>query len=149
MMGTFTFFAFFSLHNKLARFWWKVGKKSCHKAPRLLGYYSICCSPLFSRPSNLVINRVFEWAVLGQHFIWYGKNWKGRQEENSSGQHTCIFSTFQAFFLCVLAETHFHQNGETHFQNRETHFRNQETHFREPKNSLFACFSSCFVLFIP
>ena len=60
------------------------------------------------------------------------------------------------FFLCVLAETHFRQNGETHFQNRETHFRNRETHFRnrethfrEPKNSLLACFSSFFVLLTP
>ena len=32
-------------------------------------------------------------------------------------------------FLCVLGETYFPKNGETHFPNAETCFQNAETHF--------------------
>ena len=42
--------------------------------------------------------------------------------------------------MCVLAETHFEKNAETHFKKGETHFKNSETHFNQPKNSFFAGF---------
>ncbi len=43
-------------------------------------------------------------------------------------------------FLCVLAETHFEKNAETHFKSGETHFKNSETHFNQPKNSFLRDF---------
>ena len=51
---------------------------------------------------------------------------------------------YPGFFLCVLAETHFEKNAETHFKNGETHFKNSETHFNLPKTHFCGIFLSVF-----
>ena len=48
--------------------------------------------------------------------------------------------SMQAFFSCILAETHFEKNAETHFKSGKTHFRNSETHFNQSKNSFLRDF---------